>query len=292
MILFRSTSKLLLFATFLLLSSMTQAKTAIVFGATGTVGYEVLRSVVNEKLFTQIIVVGRREFPPKVKDLLPETAMAFVQKDLGTIDQNESLLELETDACFIAAGTGFPHLSDLHDWHHAEVTVARSIARLCGKMNAKALSVFTAIDSDSSTAEPFDEEELHKTNTPIGWWPVFANTIRMMGLKENAILKVSSGIVPSIRIFLPSNIITKETRYGWLDWALFKFHGVFDEWLPTQYHSVTTELLAEAMVQDTVNVLSDKSDAFDTDDDGAVRLDYGDFLTIVGNGKEQTIGEL
>lgn len=272
-------------------------KTAIVFGATGAVGNEVLRAVVEEQSFTKVIVVGRREFPAKVTDLLPDSAVKIIHKDLGTIDQQQQQqhgndeddeqqpwIKLSADACFIAAGSGFPHLSDMHDWHYAEVVVARSIAKVCGKMNTRVLSVFTAIDSDD-VAKDFQPQELVKTDTPMGWWPVLTETIRMMRLKEKAVISASAGIIPFIRIFRPSNIITKETRYGWLDWALFKFHGVFDEWLPTEYHSVTTEFLAQAMVKDAVNVLSGNTDTFDVDEAGAVRLDYGDFLTILGKGE-------
>ncbi len=285
-----STKFLLLSSALLALLSMAQAKTAVVFGATGTVGNEVLRAVANEEYFTEIIVVGRREFPPKVTDLLPDNAVKIIHKDLGTIDQHEGLAEMHADACFVAAASGFPHLSDMHDWHYAEVVMAKSIARVCGKMNTTTITIFTAVSGGE--ANEFSEEELVKTGTPMGWWPVMTETIRMMRLKEIAVILASMGTIPSIRIFRPSNIITKDNRYGWLDWVLFKIHGVVDEWLPTEYHSVTTELLAESMVKDAVNVLSGKTEIFDVDQKGAVRLDYGDFLTILGKGKEKETTEL
>jgi len=294
MILFQSRKVFLLASAImalLLSSSSAQAKTAVVFGATGVVGNEVLRAVANEDYFTEIIVVGRREFPPKVTDLLPENAVKIIHKDFGTIDQHEGLAEMHADACFVAAASGFPHLSDMHDWHYAEVVMAESIAKVCGKMNTTAITIFTAVEPGDE-AEDFSPEELVKTGTPMGWWPVMTETIRMMRLKEKAVVSASAGTIPSIRIFRPSNIITKESRYGWVDSVLFKFHGVFDEWLPTEYHSVTTELLAESMVKDAVNVLSGKTEVFDVDEKGAVRLNYGDFLTIVGKGKEQKTTEL
>merc|ERR1712196_189021 len=133
----------------------------------------------------------------------------------------------------------------------------------------------------------------------MGWWPVLSLTIRMMRLKENVVISSSTSSnnnksIPFVRIFQPSNIITKELRYGWLDWSLFKFHAVFDSWLPTHYHSVTTQLLAGAMVQDAANVLSGKNiaigDVGKDGEDGVVRLDYDDFVSIVGKeeGEKQT----
>mmetsp|Transcript_11276 Transcript_11276/g.11375 ORF Transcript_11276/g.11375 Transcript_11276/m.11375 type:complete len:89 (+) Transcript_11276:84-350(+) len=75
-------------------------------------------------------------------------------------------------------------------------------------------------------------------------------------------------------------------RYGWFDWTVFKFHAVFDPWLPTRYHSVTTELLANAMVTDSVNILSGRTSAAsttvgDVGEDGATRFTYGYFVRIV-----------
>merc|ERR1712188_116371 len=184
---------------------------------------------------------------------------------------------------------GYPQLSDLHDWNYVETTVAASITRLCGKMNATSISIFSAVNGDSP--EPFTDDELAKTGTALGWWPVLSLTIRMMRLKENVGISSSASstnnksMIPFVRIFQPSNIITKELRYGWLDWSLFKFHAVFDSWLPTHYHSITTQLLADAMVQDAANVLSGKNTALNGED-GVVRLDYDDFVSLVG--KEET----
>lgn len=273
--LFLTTTTLLLIS----LAGKVNAKTAVVFGATGAVGNEVLRSIIHEKnSFTKVILVGRKEFPPKVTHLFFDSSMEVtevVHPDLGTIDQHQELVSMSADACFVAAGSGFPARSDLHDWHYIEVEMAKSMSRLCGSMNAKVLSVFTAVSGDK--ARPYSEEELQKKGVPMGWMPVFSDTLRMMRLKEEAVISSSKGKIPFVRIFMPSDIITKEIRYGWLDWSIFKFHAVFDDWLPTEYHSVTTEFLAEAMVKDSDNVLSGQ-----TPDASVTFLKYGDFATFVG----------
>jgi len=290
---FRSSTSIayaLLLATSLFLislSSKAHAKTAVVFGATGAVGNEVLRSVVQgNNSFTKVILVGRKEFPPKVTDLLTDSSLEVtevIHPDLGTIDQHQGLAAMNADACFVAAGSGFPAQSDLHDWHYIEVEMAKSISRICGKMNVQILTVFTAVSGDE--ARPYSEEELQKKDVPMGWMPVFTDTLRMMRLKEEAVISASEGKIPFVRIFMPSDIITKEIRYGWLDWSLFKFHAVFDDWLPTEYHSVTTELLAEAMVKDSSNVLSGQ-----TPNANVTFLKYEDFLTVVGEDEAQKKG--
>jgi len=296
------TSFLLLIAatTFSQQLGSVESKTAVLFGATGAVGNDILRFLItmDDHYFTKIVLVGRREFPSKVNDLLPRRESSelpeivkIVTPDLGSVDRHEELVSIHADACFNAVGAAYPQLSDLHDWNYVETTVAASITRLCSKMNATSISIFSAVDGDSP--EPFTDDELAKTGTALGWWPVFSLTIRMMRLKENVVISSSSSSnnksIPFVRIFQPSNIITEELRYGWLDWTLFKFHAVFDSWLPTHYHSVTTQLLADAMVQDAANVLSGENTATvlsEEGEDGVVRLDYDDFVIIVG--KEET----
>lgn len=276
------------------LSSTVHAKTAVLFGSTGAVGNDILRSIIRESetnngSFTKLILVGRKEFPAKVKDPLRESSLEVVEvihPDLGTIDQNDELASMDADACFVATGSGFPANSDLHDWHYIEVTMTQSIAKVCGSMNVQSISLFTAVSGDE--ARPYSDEELQKTNVPIGWLKVFSDTFRMMRLKEEAMISATKGIIPSVRIFMPSDIITKEIRYGWLDWSIFKFHAIFDDWLPTEYHSVTTELLGEAIVKDSANVVSGKTTAT-----GVEFLKYGDFLTIVEEtGDQVKAGEL
>lgn len=287
----------LLFAAALSLSTTTaviEAKTAVLFGATGAVGSEVLRSIVRNPFFTKVILVGRR-FPPKVTDLLsPQSSSSSSQlpevvkvqlSDLNDIDKNEELLAMEADACFIAVASGFPHLLDLHDWHSVEVDMAASMTRLCSQMHVQSVTVFSAIDSVENP-EPFSEEELAKKDdvTPMGWWNLLKDSVRMMGLKENAVTS-NSKTIPFVRIFQPANIITEEIRYGWLDWTIFRIQPLLDPWIPTRYHSVNVTLLGMAMLGDAVRILSGTTTSSDDDmtardEDGATRLTYGDFLRI------------
>lgn len=279
------------------------------FGATGAVGNDVLRALLsakengndnnnnnnNDPFFTKLVLVGRRAFPPKVEDLLlPQSPRAGLREivrveipDLEQADEHEISTEMKTDACFIAVGNAFPMRSDAHDWHSVDVTMAGSMTRMCGKMGADSITVFTSVDADTDP-EPFRDEDLIQTGTPMGWWPVLMGTLRMMGLREQTVIANAKGIIPHVRIFQPSDIITRELRYGWFDWAVFKFHAVFDPWLPTRYHSVTTQLLSRAMVIDAVNLLSGSGAALDPEG-GATRFTYGDFVSIAG--EEDTWGE-
>jgi len=305
-----SCSWVLLLATAISLSSVASVRannTAVLFGATGAVGNEVLRTILEAKsgdnedpFFTKLVLVGRRAFPPKVEDLLPSSPTDLPEivrveiPNLEEADQHEELAEQiagdgSSVACFLAVGAGHPNQYDFHSFHSIEVTMNGSMAKLCGKMGSTSVTLLSAIDPDIK-AEPYSAEELVPTGEPMGWWPVVAEMMRIMGLKEQAVISnarlaattTTTSSPAHVRIFNPSNIITEEIRYGWLDWTLFKIHAVIDPVLPTKYHSVTTKLLASAMVKDAMNVLT--GSAHVDEDDGATRFTYGDFLRITGEG--------
>src|SRR6056300_2070490 len=103
---------LLILASYVMTAA--NAHTALLFGANGAVGLEVLRAIVdNNPLWDEVILVGRR-FPSKVTDLLPDLSSVGEEQqqlpkvtqiqlsDLSNVDENEELLQMKADACFIA----------------------------------------------------------------------------------------------------------------------------------------------------------------------------------------------
>lgn len=284
---------LLILASYVMTAA--NAHTALLFGANGAVGLEVLRAIVdNNPLWDEVILVGRR-FPSKVTDLLPDTSSGEEQQhpkvtqiqlsDLSNVDENKELLQMKADACFIAVGSGSPQELNLRDWHSVEVDLIASITRLCDKIQVKTVALLSAVDTEDEPI-PFTEDELNTADAnPLGWMKMVSKYTRMMGLKELAVINESKNI-PFVRIFRPSNIITKEIRYGWLDWTLFKFHKVFDPIIPTKYHSVKVGLLGEAMVNDAAQMLSSKHEG-DGVSSRVTKHTYGDFLNIMAKKSEE-----
>jgi len=253
------------------------AQTALLFGANGMVGSEVLKAIVRNPFWEKVILAGRR-FPPKVTDLLKHSKPEVVQVQLSDLSKvDKRLVEIKADACFIAVGSGAPHETNLSYWHSVEVDMVASITRLCNQIDVQYVAVLSAIDAEEEPA-PFSEEELNDDMRTLGWWRMIKSYARMMGLKEMAV-KTESKNIQSVRFFRPSNIITKEIRYGWLDWSLFKFHKVFDPILPTKYHSVKVELLGAAFAGDAVLHLNRINAS------GVTQLIYHDFLRITAEDK-------
>lgn len=266
----------------LALASLVEGKTAVLFGATGTVGNEVLRSIFHhESLFTKLVIVGR-SFPSKVTDLLQATTVEVVRielQDLGSVDTDEQLLALGTaDACFIATGSGHPYLSDLASMHYVEIEMTASMTKLCSKLGVQSLTTFSAADAPENPT-PYTKEELDRGSdgTPLGWFGMIYHIFSIYGLKERAVLSNALPTIPIIRIFQPSTIVTAEIRYGWVDRVLFKIHSWMDPWIPSQHRSVPVGLLGKAMVEDAVAVLSS-----DATEPGVTRFTYNDFVRIAG----------
>lgn len=279
------------------LSRSAAARTAVLFGATGEVGNEVLRALLERNaFFTKLVLVGRRRFPAKVTDLLPDPASGRLPEvvtievpDIGGVDRHGGLLAAGTaDACFIATGAGRPYLLTLAEFHRVEIDMTAAMTRLCGKIGARTVTAFTAVDAPASP-DAYAEGELGAGGdgaAPLGWLGMLWHVMAVYGLKERAVVSnAASGA--AVRIFQPSNIVTKEIRYGWLDWALFRIQPWIDPYVPARYHSVEAALLGEAMVGDAVGLLAAGGDG---PPGGTTRLTYGDFVRIAAAADSESSG--
>jgi len=298
-------------------------RTALVFGANGVVGSQVLNAILDntDSFWTKVILVGRR-FPPslipgdsdadKFKDDDPSekehrggrrpeivkiqlsdlTDIHEKREDLfGSKEEND---EGETiDACFIALGVSNPFDYDLKYWHSIEVEMIASITKLCNQINGsgrgvKYIGLLSTIDAEEDP-KPFSVQELSGTNDKgktLGWWGMLKHYYRIKGLQEAAVVEGSKDI-SFVSLFQSCSIITKESRYGCIDKTIFAFHRLFDPILPKQYHSVKDEMLGKAFVFDAVQVLSGVTSEA-REKNKVAKLTYVDFLKIVdGKGAEE-----
>ncbi|CAB9503164.1 Inherit from COG: epimerase dehydratase [Seminavis robusta] len=238
------------------------AHTAILFGASGTVGSEVLRALLaNPSFWNEIILVGRRF--PTLED--SSTRITKVQvSDLATVDQNKDLLQLEhVDACFNAVGAGYPQKLSLSDWYTVDVGIAASVARLCQQIpGVSYISLLSAVTAETNP-KPYTAEEMERYNPkkPMGWWGLLMQYDRIKGLAEQAVMSTTTSFNGHISLFQPSTIVTETERYGWLDWTLFRVHPLVDPWLPPRYRSVKVQLLGMAMAMDAQTYVQDSDDS-------------------------------
>jgi len=274
----------------LILLAFTRAQTAVLFGGSGAVGSEVLKSLLNNSNFQEVILIGRKSYP-KVDEILATkkadskpnfTALTLPDlKDLDSFDKID-----KADACFIAVGIGDVNIVTFEYWHSIEVDLIGTIAKFCDKVHVRSLTLLSAIDVEYESAEPYSEEEIHTENQkPMGWAKSISRYYRMKGLEEKAAI-MNAKNVPHIRLFQPSTIVTEEYRYGWVDRTIFAFHAVFDPYVPTQYHSVDVRLLGMAMVADAKKILH-SSVGQDASESILAKVTYADYINIAGEAFEE-----
>lgn len=260
----------------LCLLPIAKAHTAVLFGASGHVGSEVYKALLDDPFWQELIVIGRT-FPEKLEMLPTKKKITKLSlPSLAGIDQKEELQDLKADACFIAIGVPNPQDSSLEYWHSVEIDIVAAISRFCDQLHVSSVSLLSAVDAEEQPTSISQEE--FQENTQLGWISMIKIYMRMKGLEELAAMKNAPN-TNYIRLFQPNTILTPEYRYGWVDRCLFLMHKVLDPLLPTKYHSVHVKLLGMAMVQDAVSLLQ-TSDADDIE--RIARLTYGDYVRIAG----------
>jgi len=287
-------STLKLVASFLVLTASARAQTAVLFGASGTVGSEVLKSLLVNSLFDEVILIGRASYP-KVDEILSKSkagsspnVTTLTLPDLNNLDSTRVGIE-KADSCFIAVGVGEIYEVTLRYWHSVEVDLVGSIARFCNGINVRTLTLLSAIDVDHESAAPFTREEIHaEGQRPLGWLRSVYLYFRVKGLEERAVL-VNAENVPHIRLFRPSTIVTKESRYGWVDRTIFYIHHLFDSYMPVMYRSVDAKLLGMAMVADAERVLQFSAQQ-DEPEKVVAKLTYADYVSVAGKLFEEQHG--
>lgn len=262
------------------------AKNVVVFGGSGAVGSEVVKAVLGEEdFFDEVFLVGRQTSFEKIDKLISSTdeVKATVTRiNLARVEDITTDASIaRADACIIALGAGAPHLDNLRKWLSVEVDLIRNIAEFCNKVQAKSISLLSAVDVENESAVSFTSDEIASYGEgALGWINMILLYNRVKGLEEKSVLEGAEN-VRYIRLFQPNTIVTEQPRYGWFDATLFRLHKILDPYLPERYHSVDVELLGKAMVADTKRKLMEHEDIASLQD--VATLTYRDYVTVVGD---------
>mmetsp|Transcript_23248 Transcript_23248/g.39745 ORF Transcript_23248/g.39745 Transcript_23248/m.39745 type:complete len:291 (-) Transcript_23248:179-1051(-) len=275
-------------ACFLILIIATNAQTAVLFGASGAVGCEVLKSLLVSSYFEEVILIGRKSYP-KVDAIISENkerlsnVTVVTHSDLNGLDSYDGIER--ADACFIALGVGDVNKVTFQYWHSVEVDLIGTITRFCDKIQARSITLLSSIDADYESAKPFPVEEINADGQkPLGWVGSISIYHRVKGLEEKAVVENSKNI-KHVRLFRPSTFVTQDYRYGLVDRIIFALHFFLDPIIPEIYHSVDVKLLGLAMVEDASAVLQSSSDGSNT---FVANLTYKDYIRVAGEAfKEQ-----
>ena len=268
------------------------AQTAVIFGASGAVGSELLKSLLSDDSFEEAIVVGRQSSSKKIDGIISfadagKTKVTRV--NLARVEDISTYTSIErADACLIALGASAPHLDNLQQWHSVEIDLIRAIAEFCNKIQVRSISLLSAVDVENESAVPFTKEEITSYGEgALGWIKMIQLYNRVKGLEEKAVIESASG-VQYIRLFQPSTIVTEQPRYGWFDASLFRLHKLVDPYIPVQYHSVDVRLLGAAMVADAKRTLKGEEDFGSRQD--VAKLTYENYVSVAGKVFQESLG--
>jgi saccharopine dehydrogenase-like NADP-dependent oxidoreductase len=140
--------------------SYVSAQTAVLFGGSGVVGSEVLKSLLSHGSFEDLIVVGRQSSFKKIDEIILSSATndddddddddagktKVTRVNLSRVEDISTYTNIErADACIIALGASAPHLDNLQQWHSVEVDLIRTIAEFCNKIQVRYISLLSRL---------------------------------------------------------------------------------------------------------------------------------------------------
>lgn len=204
----------------------TEARTALMLGATGVVGRHCLDTLLADPTFGRIVSIGRRKTGrshPKLHEI--ETALDHLE----TIEPAEIG---KVDAAFCCLGTTQAKAGSSDVFRHVEVDYPRLAARLAKACGARQFLLITAIGADPHS-------------------PIFYNKIK--GEVESAV--IAEGLA-STAIFRPSLLLGHRDEFRWkekLGEPFMRLLGLVMVGPARRLRPIEAEVVARAMVRVAAN---------------------------------------
>lgn len=196
---------------------------AVVLGATGAVGTEVVRALLQSRRFGRVTTLGRRPF--HIPGAAPEKLVHHVA-DVFDPRAYESLLEGHA-AAFCTLGLGRPSKVTREELYRVDVAAAAGFASACKRRGVSHFSLLTAVGANPQSPSYY---------------------LRCKGEVEE---KVRALGFPHTSFFRPSMIITPANRYGLVQAVLLAVYPCLDPFLLgslRRFRSVKVGDLGKAMV--------------------------------------------
>jgi uncharacterized protein YbjT (DUF2867 family) len=230
---------------------MSGARTAVVLGASGSVGQALIRDLIRNGSFNPIVTLVRRSQPEQVA-LAREAGLELRETLVPAMDPasleaatTEAVRSLDGDvAGFSVVGVGAGTAKLTIDQHRAvDVRLNASFARgLKASGRVKHLAFMSAAGANPNAAE---------TGSGAAGMARYA---RVKGEAEEAVKQSGP---PVVSIFRPGMIIGSQHT----PWLLEKLLPVFSFATPARYRSITVDQIARAMIATALST-PPKSDVY------------------------------
>lgn len=195
---------------------------AVVLGATGAVGTEVVRALLQSRRFHRVTTLGRRPF--EIPGAPPDRLVSQVV-DVFDPSTYESYLDGQS-AAFCTLGLGQPSKVTREELHRVDVAAAADFASACRRRGVSHFSLLTAVGANPRSLSYY---------------------LRCKGEIED---KVRAEGFPRASFFRPSMIMTPVNRYGLSQAITLAAYPCLDPFLlgPLRpFRSIAVEDLGKAM---------------------------------------------
>jgi len=195
--------------------------TAVIIGATGAVGREIVNEILRGEYYDRIYILGRSS----ISKLLDDSRLAKIIIDFDNIDFDMDILE-NADV-FASLGTTIKIAGSKENQRKIDVDYTVNFARLCeGKV--RSFNVVSAIDAKSNSKN-------------------FYNSLK--GELEDVLKELNLGV---LRIFQPSLLISKRDDERFLEELFIKISPLFKVLLKgktKKYSPIEASLLGRVIVR-------------------------------------------
>lgn len=199
--------------------------TAVIIGATGAVGKEILKEISGGDFYERIYVLGRNS----ISKLPEDSRLTKIVIDFENMRFDKSILD-DADV-FAALGTTIKIAGSKENQRKIDVDYTVNFAKLCeGKV--RSFNVVSAIGANSKSKS-------------------FYNSLK--GELEDKLKEINLGI---LRIFQPSLLISKRDDKRFLEELFIKISPIFQILLrgkAKKYSPIETSLLGKEMVRFAVD---------------------------------------
>ena len=196
-------------------------KTAIIIGATGAVGKEILKNILADSFYTKVYVLGRKS----IEKLPDDNKLTKIIIDFEKIDFNTSIL-VKSDV-FASLGTTIKIAGSKENQRKIDVDYTVNFAKLCeGKV--RSFNVVSAIGANSNSKN-------------------FYNSLK--GELEDKLKEMNLGV---LRIFQPSLLISKRDDKRFLEEIFMKVAPIFQFVLKgksKKYSPIEVDVLGKEIVR-------------------------------------------
>lgn len=196
---------------------------AVVIGATGAVGSNIVRELLQSPRCTNITTIVRRDTDMFKDNPNASKIHQIIQKDLGNLEPvvEESIRGHEIAFC--ALGVGEPTKVSREEFHRVDVEFTSHFAQVCKKAGVKHISLLGSVGADINSMFYFlrFKAEAEKGMTDPGF--------------------------DRVSLFRPALLATDYNRYGIKDFFSQNFLRRIDWIFPANYGHVKVTDLAKAM---------------------------------------------